>query len=111
MIDNRFVRRMRSLEYPKPFYQYEFRRTVFQNHVLRSGFEIEKLEPIAHDFGFALTINNLIRFRRKKTKIFHKSKDSSWQGLSLSGRILSSPLNTLSSWFSPHEIFIIAIKK
>jgi len=102
---------MRGLEYPRPFYQYEFRRKVFQNYIVGSGFEIDKLEPIAHDFGFALTINNLIRFRRKNPTLFHKSRDDSWQGLTSIGRILCSSLNIMTSWFTPHEIFVIATKK
>jgi SAM-dependent methyltransferase len=110
LTDNRFIRRMRGLDYPRPFYQYEFRKKVFQNYIVSRGFEIEKLEPIAHDFGFALTINNLLRFRRKKPKIFYASNDNSWQGLTLSGRILSSSLKRISSWFTPQEMFIVAKK-
>jgi 2-polyprenyl-3-methyl-5-hydroxy-6-metoxy-1,4-benzoquinol methylase len=90
------------------FFQHEFSRRQILFHLVAAGFAVRTVMPFSHEYGFARSINRVFI---KNSKLFHKNKQGYWDGLTHAGRVICQILKSLSTWISPDEVFVIAVKK
>ncbi len=110
IVSNKSIRKILSKKlYKKKFFQYEFRKNVFKNHLLQTGFDIVEILPVSHERGLANAINKT--FNLKKTNNWlHKNKTGKWDNLNKPGKILCGILKKISPWFTPDFMYFVAKK-
>lgn len=110
-VSNKFFRKILSKKpYKKKFFQYEFRKNVFKNYLLQTGFDIVDILPVSHERGLANGINKT--FNLKKTNNWlHKNKTGKWDNLNKPGKLLCGILKKISPWFTPDFMYFVAKKR
>jgi len=99
-------RMKRSLTCDDYFYQYEFKKRDFEDHIKKAGFAIIESKPILHTIGFIGPFSHLTG-----KQLFVKTPAGKTDAvLSGFGNGLKGFMNRLSPWFTPRQIFIIAKK-
>lgn len=110
LITNKYIRKILSKRpYTKQFFQYEFRKNIFKNHLVQSGFKILETYPISQERGFANEINRT--FNPKGTNNWlHKNKTGKWDNLTKTGLFFCNLLKRISPWFTPDFMYFVAKK-
>jgi len=104
----RIIRKKKTLK--KSFHQHRFTPNEFRSQIEKAGFKIQITIPISHEVGLARPINKVLRFGKRKPRLFHNNKEGVWDGLSPIGNYICKFLKGLSPWITPDQVFIIAQK-